>query len=39
MPEDIIANPTDQGALCPNAPPLRTKGEAFISINLPDFGF
>jgi hypothetical protein len=39
MPEDIITNPTDQGILRPNAPPLRTKGEAFIPINLPDFGF
>jgi hypothetical protein len=38
MPKDTVLDSTDKGILCPNSPPLRTKGDTFIPMNLPDFG-
>jgi hypothetical protein len=38
MPKDTIYDPTDKGTLRPNSPPLRTKGDVFIPMNLPNFG-
>ena len=37
MPEDTVFDSTDKGTLRPNAKPLRTKGDAFYPIQLPDF--
>ena len=37
MPEDTVFNPTDKGTLRPNAPPLRTKGDEFVPMELPNF--
>jgi hypothetical protein len=39
MPEDTVFDPTDKGTLRPNSPPLRTKGDAFIPMKLPDFSW
>jgi hypothetical protein len=38
MLEDIIFNSTNKGTLCPNAKPLRAKGDAFYPLKLLDFG-
>jgi hypothetical protein len=37
MPEDIIANTTDPGTRWPKAPALKTKGDHFEPMKLPDF--
>jgi hypothetical protein len=37
MPEDTVFNSIDKGTLCPNAKPLRVKGDAFYLIKLLDF--
>jgi hypothetical protein len=37
MLEETIFDPTNKGTLCPNAKPLRVKGDAFYLIKLPDF--
>jgi hypothetical protein len=39
MPEDTVFDPTDKGTLRLNAKPLRTKGDAFYPMKLPDFGW
>ena len=39
MPEDTVFDSTDKGTLRPNAKPLRTKGDAFYPMKLPDFGW
>jgi hypothetical protein len=37
MLEDTVFDSTDRGTLWPNAPPLRAKGDVFVSMQLPDF--
>jgi hypothetical protein len=39
MPEDTIFDLIDKGTLRPNAKPLRTKGDTFKPMELPDFGW
>ena len=39
MPEDTVFNPTDRGILRPNTKPLREKGDTFIPMKLPNFGW
>jgi Transposase IS4 len=39
MPEDTVFDSTDKGTLRPDAKPLRTKGDAFYPMKLPDFGW
>jgi len=39
MPEDTTFDSTDKGTLRPLAKPLRTKGDTFIPMELPDFGW
>jgi hypothetical protein len=39
MPEDIVFDPTDRGALRPNMKLLRKKRDSFKPIELPDFGW
>ena len=39
MPEDTIFDSIDKGTLCPNTKLLRTKGDTFKPIELPDFGW
>jgi hypothetical protein len=39
MPEDTIFDPTDKGTLRPNAKPLRVKGDTFVPMKLPNFGW
>jgi hypothetical protein len=39
MSEDTVFNPTDKGTLRPHAKPLRSKGDAFKPMQLPDFGW
>ena len=38
MLEDTVFDLTDKGTLCPNAKPLRKKGDTFYPMQLPDFG-
>jgi hypothetical protein len=38
MLKDTIFNSTNKGTFCPNAKPLRAKGDAFYLIKLLDFG-
>ncbi len=38
MPKDTIFDSTDKGTLRPNAKLLRTKGDTFKPMELPDFG-
>jgi hypothetical protein len=37
MPEGTETDPTDQGTLRPNIPPLREKGDKFLPMQCPDF--
>jgi hypothetical protein len=39
MPEDTVFDFTNKGTLRPNSKPLRTKGDAFYPMKLPDFGW
>jgi hypothetical protein len=39
MPKDTVFNSTNKGTLCLNAKPLQKKGDAFQSMQLPDFGW
>jgi hypothetical protein len=38
MPKDTFFDSTNKGTLCPNAKPLRAKGDAFYPMKLLDFG-
>jgi hypothetical protein len=37
MPEDTVFDSTDKGTLQPNEDPLRTKGDAFKPMQLPNW--
>jgi hypothetical protein len=39
MPEDTVFDSTNKGTLRPNEDPLRTKGEAFKPMQLPNWGW
>jgi len=39
MPEDTTFDSTDKGTLRPNAKPLRTKGDTFTPMQLPNFSW
>jgi hypothetical protein len=39
MPEDTVFDSTDKRTLRPNAPPLRTKGDEFVPMQLPNWGW
>ncbi|KAL5325400.1 hypothetical protein ACEPPN_006525 [Leptodophora sp. 'Broadleaf-Isolate-01'] len=37
MPEDTVADPTDPGTRRPDAAPLKSHGDRFYPMRLPDF--
>jgi hypothetical protein len=39
MLEDTMFDSTNKGTLCPNAKPLRAKGDAFYPMKLPTWGW
>ena len=39
MPEDTCFDPTDKGTLRPKVKPIRTKGESFEPMKLPNWGW